>query len=135
MYSYFQVIIYNPLAHTLSDYVRLPITGKSYDVTDAFGKKVKTQLSKISDNVLKQLHNRKSNATQELIFYAENIPALGFTSYFIEKSSKSYHNGKRLWRKTEKNNNDDRRSPIEINADQKYESLSIGNDVRKKQSF
>lgn len=37
LFFFLQVIVYNPLAHTVSDYIRLPIMENTYDVTDSFG--------------------------------------------------------------------------------------------------
>lgn len=87
-------------------------------------------MSNISGNVLRQLYQRNSNAAHELIFYAENIPALGYTSYFIEKSNKSHNHNKHIWRKTKKNIDGYHPLPS-INTDTKDEPISIGNDVRK----
>lgn len=45
-----------------------------------------TQIVPIAKPILK-IPGRNSKATDELIFLAENIPPMGFKSYYVEKQS------------------------------------------------
>lgn len=47
------------------------------------GKKLSTQLVPIPESVL-QLKFRKSEAKYDLVFYATQLPALGYRSYYIK---------------------------------------------------
>ena len=79
------VTLYNPIARSVSHYVRVPVVAGNYLVFDSTGKQVsQTSLFAVSDAV-KHLPERKSSATQELVFKAQ-LPALGYTTYFVEKS-------------------------------------------------
>ncbi|XP_077291379.1 lysosomal alpha-mannosidase-like isoform X2 [Arctopsyche grandis] len=85
----FVVTVYNPLGHTIDDYIRLPIAGNTYDVTSASGEKVETQIVAISENVLNQLKTRNSIATKELVFLVEKLPRLGYKSFYVQKTNSS----------------------------------------------
>ncbi|XP_049765840.1 lysosomal alpha-mannosidase-like [Schistocerca cancellata] len=103
----FMVTVYNPLSHEVSYYVRLPVLGTAYSVRDASGNELKVQMATIPDPV-RNLPERNSNATTEIVFLANNIQPLGFHSYYI----------------TELNSTDDtRRNELESS------DTSIGNDV------
>ncbi|CAH2083582.1 unnamed protein product [Euphydryas editha] len=82
----FYIIIYNSLAWPVTMPVRLPILNKKYDVFDPLGHKIKAVMIKIPDHVMK-IPKRRSKVEDELIFIAENIPALGFRSYFVEETN------------------------------------------------
>ncbi|XP_049803878.1 lysosomal alpha-mannosidase-like [Schistocerca nitens] len=78
----FMVTVYNPLSHEVSYYVRLPVLGSAYSVRDASGNEQKVQLVPIPDPV-QNLPERNSNATFEIVFLANNVPPLGFRSYYV----------------------------------------------------
>nr|CAD7429112.1 unnamed protein product [Timema monikensis] len=78
----FLVTIYNPISHVVSQYVRLPVSGDSYTVTDYNGESVVSQLVPIPQSVL-NIPYRKSSALNELVFRATDLPPLGFTSYRV----------------------------------------------------
>ncbi|KAF7265915.1 hypothetical protein GWI33_020660 [Rhynchophorus ferrugineus] len=80
----FAVTVYNPLSRTVNKVVRLPVNEKLYSVIGPDGKAVNTQILPISEGV-KNLPGRKSNTTLELVFVAENIPPLGYKSYYVQK--------------------------------------------------
>lgn len=80
----FVVTIYNPLSQLANKYVRLPVLGEAYSVTDLLGKNLIVQLLPIPEPILK-IPGRKSNSTVELVFLAENLPPLGFKSYVVSK--------------------------------------------------
>ncbi|XP_065339498.1 lysosomal alpha-mannosidase-like [Cloeon dipterum] len=82
----FVVTLYNPLAQATSMFVRLPVQDFEYQVRNELGVLIDTQMLKIPTPVL-SIPGRQSSATQELLFQAENLPALGFKSYRVEKSN------------------------------------------------
>ena len=79
------VTLYNPIAKPVSQYIRVPVVFGNYEVFDGNGQTVsKKALLAITDAV-KSLPERRSNATHELYFKVQ-LPALGFTTYFIERT-------------------------------------------------
>nr|CAD7587762.1 unnamed protein product [Timema genevievae] len=84
----FLVTIYNPISHPVSQYVRLPVSGDSYIVTDSNGESVVSQLVPIPQSVL-NIPYRNSSALNELVFRATDLPPLGFTSYRVVLSKTS----------------------------------------------
>ncbi|XP_061512042.1 lysosomal alpha-mannosidase [Anopheles gambiae] len=81
----FTVTLYNPLAHAGHEYVRLPVTGGRYIVRDYRNVEVSSQIVPIPQSVL-NLSYRFSNATSELVFLANELPPLGFKSYFVTRA-------------------------------------------------
>nr|CAD7429114.1 unnamed protein product [Timema monikensis] len=104
----FLVTIYNPISHEVSQYVRLPVSGDSYTVTDYNGnaamlmtdiqllisprESVVSQLVPIPQSVL-NIPYRNSSALNELVFRATDLPPLGFTSYHVTVSSSTGSSG------------------------------------------
>lgn len=84
----FMVTLYNPLAHSTFQYVRVPVGAGNYEVLDYRNVQVPSQLVPIP-NEIKSLAFRRSNAEMELVFFANELPPLGFKSYFIQKKSSS----------------------------------------------
>ena len=80
----FVVTLYNPLAHSTFQYVRVPVTHNDYEVLDYRNVPVASQLVSIPIEV-RSLSFRKSNAESELIFLANELPPLGYKSYFIQR--------------------------------------------------
>ncbi|XP_053694119.1 lysosomal alpha-mannosidase isoform X2 [Sabethes cyaneus] len=80
----FMVTLYNPLAHSGYQYVRLPVSGNKYIVKDYRGVETPSQMVSIPDTV-QNLNYRFSNATQELVFLANELPPLGYKSYFVSR--------------------------------------------------
>lgn len=83
----FMVTVYNPLAHKTSQHVRFPTAGDDYEVIDSIDSKVPIQLVPISKAFLNQTFYRLSNTTNELVFQAKNVPALGFKSYLVTRKA------------------------------------------------
>ncbi|XP_049857125.1 lysosomal alpha-mannosidase-like isoform X1 [Schistocerca gregaria] len=83
----FVVFVYNPLSYPTSHYVRLPVTSTSYSVKDPNGKEQITQLVPIPEPVL-TAPGRMSDAKNDLIFKATDLPPLGFRAYYITKLNK-----------------------------------------------
>lgn len=80
----FTVTVYNPLAHATYQYVRVPVAGSKYEVLDYRNITVPSQLIAVADAV-KNLGFRASNADNELVFQATEVPALGYKTYFISR--------------------------------------------------
>ncbi|XP_063226460.1 lysosomal alpha-mannosidase-like isoform X2 [Bacillus rossius redtenbacheri] len=82
----FVVTVYNPLSQAASPYIRLPVTGKAYSVKDPDKKEQRSQVVPIPDAV-QSIPGRFSQATNELVFRAVNLPPMGYRSYFVSPSS------------------------------------------------
>ncbi|XP_031630105.1 lysosomal alpha-mannosidase-like [Contarinia nasturtii] len=80
----FLVTLYNPLAHSTVQYVRVPIIDGEYEVLDYKNVPVTSQLVSIPNGV-KSLSFRQSSAKSELVFLADELPPLGYKSYFVQK--------------------------------------------------
>nr|CAD7429116.1 unnamed protein product [Timema monikensis] len=81
-YKDFLVTIYNPISHVVSQYVRLPVSGDSYTVTDYNDEEILSQLVPIPDSIL-NIAYRNSSARNEIVFQASNLPPLGLTTYRV----------------------------------------------------
>lgn len=73
---------YNPLAHSVFEYIRVPVQGDNYLVQDYRNVEIQHQMVSIPDPV-KKLDFRDSNSTYELVFLAPELPPLGYKSFFI----------------------------------------------------
>uniref|UniRef100_A0A1Q3FMY3 Alpha-mannosidase n=2 Tax=Culex tarsalis TaxID=7177 RepID=A0A1Q3FMY3_CULTA len=80
----FMVTLYNPLAHSGYQYVRLPVSGSKYVVKDYRGIETPSQMVPIPDSV-QSLNYRFSNASYEIVFLANELPPLGFKSYYVSR--------------------------------------------------
>lgn len=101
----FIVTLYNPLPHSTFQYVRVPVSGTNYSILDYRGVPTPFQMVSIPGSV-KNLNFRISNATNgkrtftpqkgidfqnqcffpvstEMVFLANELPPLGYKSYFI----------------------------------------------------
>ncbi|XP_041448156.1 LOW QUALITY PROTEIN: lysosomal alpha-mannosidase-like [Drosophila obscura] len=78
------VTLFNPLAHTSSQYVRVPVKEESYQVTDEKGRVVPSEVVPVAWQVL-ALGYRQNSTQHELVFQAsvEKI-----ASYYIKKVDK-----------------------------------------------
>ncbi|XP_067877358.1 lysosomal alpha-mannosidase [Heterodontus francisci] len=83
----FTVNLYNPLARAVSMYVRVPVNGTSYDVSDPKGSLVPNQVVAVSD-FTKALRKDRGHSVNELVFKAW-VPALGFSTYKVSRASDS----------------------------------------------
>ncbi|KAJ8675164.1 hypothetical protein QAD02_010950 [Eretmocerus hayati] len=94
-YSYdndrFVVTVYNPTSQHLTTYVRLPVQESLYTVQDYDGLDVITQYVPIPEQVLR-IPGQTTRALKELIFKAENIPPLGFQSFYVQKRATGRNN-------------------------------------------
>ncbi|XP_030388139.1 lysosomal alpha-mannosidase-like [Scaptodrosophila lebanonensis] len=82
----FTVTLYNPLARSTNEYVRVPVLGNSYDVIDHKGRILENQIVPIPEGVLK-IKYRKSAAKYELVFLASDIPPVGYKVFYIQRNS------------------------------------------------
>ncbi|XP_012160548.1 lysosomal alpha-mannosidase isoform X1 [Ceratitis capitata] len=82
----FTLTLYNPLAQTVTDYVRVPVPDVNYIVKDFDDVTIETQFLPVPAPV-QDLNFRKSSATYELVFTATELPALGYKSYYITKTN------------------------------------------------
>ncbi|CAO1353625.1 unnamed protein product [Diamesa tonsa] len=80
----FMVTVYNPLAHATYQHVRFPVEGTNYEVRDYRGIDVVSQIVPIPMSVTK-LNYRKSLSQYELIFQADEVPAVGYKSYMVSR--------------------------------------------------
>ncbi|XP_049857093.1 lysosomal alpha-mannosidase-like [Schistocerca gregaria] len=89
----FVVTVYNPLSQATSYYVRIPVQDGTYSVKDGNGNEQIIQLVPIPDAIYK-VPGRDSNATQEIVFQATDVPALGYRSYYVSstRQERSYLN-------------------------------------------
>ncbi|XP_033165515.1 lysosomal alpha-mannosidase isoform X2 [Drosophila mauritiana] len=81
----FMVTLYNPLAHTSSQYVRVPVKEENYQVTDENGRVVASELVPVPWEVL-ALEFRNNDTQHELVFKAS---VNKIATYFIKKIDKT----------------------------------------------
>uniref|UniRef100_A0AAG5DR66 Alpha-mannosidase n=1 Tax=Anopheles atroparvus TaxID=41427 RepID=A0AAG5DR66_ANOAO len=124
----FTVTLYNPLAHAGHEYVRVPVPGGRYIVQDYRNVEVSTQLVPIPESVL-NLNYRFSNATAELVFLANELPPLGFKSYFVTRAVDSLddfiHEAKPLQPESPVGNDSTRWHSEEVTIGNKYLNVSF----------
>ncbi|XP_039626448.1 lysosomal alpha-mannosidase [Polypterus senegalus] len=82
----FSVTLYNPLVRRITWTVRLPVNGTQYSVTDPAGKVVDNEVVPVS-NFTRDLRRDRGYAVNELLFQV-SIPALGFSTYSVSRTSK-----------------------------------------------
>jgi hypothetical protein len=80
----FVVLVFNPLARSVTHHVRVPVSSASYKVFDTTGVEVEAQMVPLPEPVLR-IPGRISPAKQELIFKAVKLPPLGYSAYYIQK--------------------------------------------------
>ncbi|XP_059486749.1 lysosomal alpha-mannosidase-like [Neocloeon triangulifer] len=92
----FVVTVYNPLARSVSKFVRLPVKATGYKIVDlSNGQELKVQYVPLPPEV-NQIPVRKSSANQELVFEATDLPRLGFKSFHV-KASKISRQRRQAW--------------------------------------
>ncbi|XP_052852729.1 lysosomal alpha-mannosidase-like [Drosophila gunungcola] len=89
------VTLYNPLAHTTSQYVRVPVKNEIYQVTDEKGRVVASELVPVPWQVL-ALEFRNNDTQHELVFKAS---VNKIASYYINKVDKQQNTTKVLSKK------------------------------------
>lgn len=80
----FIVTVFNAMGHVTSEYVRFPVGGDRYEVRDHKNEAVSSQIVAIPA-ALKNLHYRDSESSNELVFQAAEVPAMGYKSYYVTR--------------------------------------------------
>ncbi|XP_037050772.1 lysosomal alpha-mannosidase-like [Bradysia coprophila] len=93
----FMVTAYNPLGHSTDQFVRFPVSGQRYEVRDASNNVIPSQLVPIPQSII-DLPHREGTSRNELVFYAKDVPAVGYRSYFVSRlaATQSASRNKRL---------------------------------------
>nr|CAD7458126.1 unnamed protein product [Timema tahoe] len=91
----FLATVYNPLARPVSHYVRIPVTGEQYVVTDPSGTSLVVQLVPVPEPV-HSLEKSSVLVKTELIFHAVDLPPLGFRSYRVSRTTPTSRPGTSL---------------------------------------
>lgn len=81
----FIVTLYNPLGYSTHEYVRIPVLDKSYSVVDYKGVEAPVQFVEVPESV-KNLNYRFSLAMYELVFLANELPPMGYKSYYVSRN-------------------------------------------------
>ncbi|XP_069803883.1 lysosomal alpha-mannosidase [Dendropsophus ebraccatus] len=81
----FNVLLYNPLGHTVTWNIRLPVNGVAYIVKGPSGEAVTSEVTPVS-NFTEYVRKDQGTAERELIFQAP-IPPLGFSKFTVQKVS------------------------------------------------
>ena len=88
--------VYNPTGRNVVHYIRLPVTSKQYMVFDSSGNPVVSQIARVSPETSTIRRGSHGSAGYELAFEAL-APALGYSSYFIERIKKEKLSGTALF--------------------------------------
>ncbi|KAB7498669.1 hypothetical protein Anas_06482 [Armadillidium nasatum] len=90
----FVVNVYNSIGRPKSFYVRVPVEDSlGYTVQDQEGNFLESQVVPLPDQVV-NLPGRTSTTKYDLVFYAQDIPALGALQYLVEVASTENKNGR-----------------------------------------
>lgn len=82
----FMVTIYNPLAHSTFQPVRFPVPHANYQVRDYRKVPVQIQIVPITERAknIPSGGDQKGSGQFEIVFLAQEVPPLGYKSYFVE---------------------------------------------------
>ncbi|XP_062548695.1 lysosomal alpha-mannosidase-like [Armigeres subalbatus] len=127
----FVVTLYNPLAQANYKYVRLPVTGNSYVVKDHQGFEIPTQMVPMPPPVA-DLFYRTGLSTQELVFLANDVPPMGYRSYYV---TETYDAVPPQERKTKKDTVSIGNNLLTLNFDENgfLSTIKIGDDTHRLQ--
>lgn len=80
------LLVYNPLARPIAKYIRFPVAKDTTDVKiyNADGEEVNVNLLEIHPTV-KSIPGRKDEADFDAIFYAADLPPLGYRTYYVDQ--------------------------------------------------
>lgn len=84
----FNLLLYNPLAQSASEYVQIPVKDGTWEVTGPNGENLENTLT----NPITNFDFIAENLTEELLpkilfFKAENIPPVGYNIYNLKRTS------------------------------------------------
>ncbi|XP_060578031.1 lysosomal alpha-mannosidase-like isoform X2 [Ruditapes philippinarum] len=82
----FVMVVYNPLGHSVTRWIRLPVVGKAYTVMGPYNEVIETQMSSVTDRTKDIPERNGSLAYSDLIFQVK-LPPLGFSTYFVSMSN------------------------------------------------
>lgn len=63
------------------------MTANTFSIKDPSGAEINFEILSIASSILKQLPSRKSKATGELLFFVENLPPMGYRSYYVQETN------------------------------------------------
>ena len=81
------IILYNPRPQDVTERISVPWSDAAYSLKSASGQEVPSDVLQIPQ-AIRKLPERVSNTTTEIVFRAK-IPALGFTTFFLERKSEA----------------------------------------------
>lgn len=84
--SRFMVTVYNPLAHSTFQPVRFPVPHANYQVRDYRKVPVQIQAVPITERARRMPNPGNFTAQYEIVFLAQEVPGLGYKTYFVEES-------------------------------------------------
>uniref|UniRef100_A0A1A9W6T1 Alpha-mannosidase n=1 Tax=Glossina brevipalpis TaxID=37001 RepID=A0A1A9W6T1_9MUSC len=82
----FVLTLYNPLSYSTAEYIRVPVSDNNFQILDHKGVILETQYVPIPANLI-DLSYRDSQAKYEMVFLADELPPLGYRSYYIKKTN------------------------------------------------
>ncbi|XP_071483413.1 lysosomal alpha-mannosidase-like [Diadema antillarum] len=88
--SQFVVVVYNPIARSVTWPVRLPVNHATYTVVGPDGKSVPNQIQDVTAST-KSVRRDRGNATKELVFLA-TVPPVGYSMYRVTAASNNLLN-------------------------------------------
>ncbi|KAL4240457.1 mannose metabolic process [Mactra antiquata] len=90
----FVMVVYNPLGHTVTRWMRLPVVADAYTVNGPQNEPIQTQIIPVDDRT-KSIPERKGHMALYTLVFPVSVPPLGFSTYFISKIP-SYANKKKM---------------------------------------
>uniref|UniRef100_A0A1A9ZH71 Alpha-mannosidase n=1 Tax=Glossina pallidipes TaxID=7398 RepID=A0A1A9ZH71_GLOPL len=83
--EHFVLTLYNPLSSSTAEYIRVPVSDNNYQVLDDKGVILEVQYVPIPGGLM-DLAYRRSKTKYDLVFFADELPPLGYRSYYIKKT-------------------------------------------------
>ena len=80
------LLVYNPLARPIAKYIRFPVAKDTTDVKiyNVDGEELNVNLIEIHQTV-KSIPGRTDEADFDAVFYAADLPPLGYRTYFVDQ--------------------------------------------------
>lgn len=83
----FQVLLYNPLAKTTTQYVQIPVTGDNWEVTDPEGNSVEVVVSEPIRNFDYIAQATRNEIHENILIFKVDLPAVGYNVYNIKRGN------------------------------------------------